>query len=173
MSIYFDMRPLASHAAPAEALRSEVLASAGRTPRFLKQMALNALEHGVALNWRGGIDVDERGTLDLKLQGTAAFVDAARLYSLAHGVPATSTRERFEGAGPRMGVAAAEYQAWIGAFEFLQMLRLRVQLEGTALPEAPNRLQLSTLNDIDRRILRESFRVARTLQQRLRLDYER
>jgi len=29
------------------------------------------------------------------------------------------------------------------------------------------------LNDIDRRILKETFRVARSLQQRLQLDYER
>jgi len=173
VSIYFDLRPLAGQAWMAEELRRDVLAAAGRTPRFLKQMALNALEHGVALNWRGGIDADKNGSVDLKLQGTAVFVDAARLYSLAHGVAATSTRERFEGVGPRMGVAPAEYRAWIGGFEFLQMLRLRVQLEAGALPQAPNRLRLDSLNDIDRRILKEAFRVARLLQQRLRLDYQR
>jgi CBS domain-containing protein len=150
-----------------------VLAAAGRTPRFLKQMAMNALEHGVALNWLGGIDADAQGSVDLKLHGTAVFVDAARVYSLAHGVAATSTRERFEAVGPRLGVAPAEYRAWVGGFEFLQMLRLRVQLEGHALPEAPNRLRLDSLNEIDRRILKEAFRVARMLQQRLRLDYER
>jgi CBS domain-containing protein len=32
---------------------------------------------------------------------------------------------------------------------------------------------VARLNDIDRRILRESFRVARSLQQRLQMDYER
>ena len=37
---------------------------------------------------------EETGTVDLKLQGTAIFVDAARLYALAHGVQATNTRER-------------------------------------------------------------------------------
>jgi CBS domain-containing protein len=53
------------------------------------------------------------------------------------------------------------------------MLRLRIQLDDEALPDAPNRIVVATLNDIDRRILRESFRVARQLQQRLQLDYQR
>ena len=172
-SIYFDLRPLAGDAMLAEALRSEVRESARRTSRFLKQMAVNALTRGVPLNWLGGIDSDERGTVDLKLQGTAIFVDGARLYSLAHGVAATSTRERLETVGQRMGLPSAEYEAWVGGFEFLQMLRLRVQLEGPDAAENPNRVRVADLNDIDRRILKESFRLARQLQQRLQLDYER
>jgi CBS domain-containing protein len=172
-SIYFDLRPLAGDQQLALQLQGEVLESARRTPRFLRQMALNALSHGAPLNWLGGIDVDERGTIDLKLQGTAIFVDAARLYSLAHGSPLTSTRQRLEGAGTRMGLAASEYQAWAGGFEFLQMLRLRVQLETSPAPDQANRLVVAELNDIDRRILKESLRVGRSLQQRLHLDYER
>ena len=172
-SIYFDLRQLAGDAMLAEALRSEVRESARLTPRFLKQMALNALARNVPLNWFGGIDSDERGTVDLKLQGTAIFVDVARLYSLAHGVPATSTRERLETVGQRMGLPGAEYEAWVGGFEFLQMLRLRVQLERPGATETPNRVRVADLNDIDRRILKESFRLARQLQQRLQLDYER
>lgn len=172
-SIYFDLRPLAGNPAPAQALRAEVLEAARRTPRFLKQMALNALSRAAPLNWVGGIDVDERGTVDLKLQGTALFVDAARVYALAHGVGATNTRERMVEVGRRIGLASGEYDAWVGGFEFLQMLRLRVQLEGGSAAAEPNRLAPASLNDIDRRILKEAFRLARILQQRLRLDYER
>jgi len=172
-SIYFDLRPLAGELELAEALRSEVLASARRTPRFLKQLALNALARTVPLNWLGGIDTDERGTVDLKLQGAAIFVDGARLYALAHGVAATGTRARLEAVGERIGLPSAEYEAWVGGFEFLQMLRLRRQLEGDDGGDAPNRVRLADLNDIDRRILKEAFRLARQLQQRLQLDYER
>jgi CBS domain-containing protein len=172
-SIYFDLRPLAGNEALAQTLKAEVLQAAQRTPRFLKQMAINALGHGAPLGWLGGIATDTRGTIDLKLQGTAIFVDAARLYALAHGVPATNTRERMEGAGEAIGVPAAEYQAWVGAFEFLQLLRLRVQLEGRPPQDEPNRIEVGRLNDIDRRILKECLRAARLLQQRLQLDYER
>ncbi|MDF2463072.1 MAG: nucleotidyltransferase [Ramlibacter sp.] len=172
-SIYFDLRGLAGYTELAQHLHAEVLEAARRTPRFLKQMAQNALSRAAPLNWLGGVDVDDRGTVDLKLQGTAIFVDAARLYSLAHGSPATSTRERLEDAGVRMGLAPSEYEAWVGGFEFMQMLRLQVQLQAQSPLEEPNRIALSSLNDIDRRILKESFRVARSLQQRMHLDYER
>ena len=86
---------------------------------------------------------------------------------------ATGTRERLEAVGTRLGLAPHEYQAWTGGFEFLQMLRLRVQLEDAVDAARPNRIVVGSLNDIDRRILKESFRIARALQQRLQLDYER
>jgi CBS domain-containing protein len=172
-SIFFDFRALAGDTALVDALRAEVLPAARGTPRFLKQMALNALARGAPLNWLGGVDADARGTVDLKLQGTALFVDAARIYALATGVEATGTRARLEAAGRQMGVPASEYEAWAAAFEFLQMLRLRVQLDGEAAHGDANRIAVDSLNDIDRRMLRESFRCARLLQQRLRLDYDR
>jgi CBS domain-containing protein len=172
-SIYFDFRPLAGDASLAQTLRAEVNRSAQGVPRFLKQLALNALTRTPPLSWVGGIAADEQGAIDLKLQGTALFVDAARLYGLAQGLAATGTRERLEAVGPVLGVDAAEYEAWVRGFEFLQMLRLQIQLEGVTMGEQPNHIQVDRLNDIDRRILKEAFRVARTLQQRLKLDYER
>jgi CBS domain-containing protein len=172
-SIYFDFRYLAGDATLAHSLRQEVVQAAQNTPRFLQQMALNALTRRVALNWRGAIDTDAKGTLDLKLQGAAIFVDAARIYSLAHGIQLTNTRQRLEAAGPLMALPGNKYGAWVSGFEFLQMLRLRIQLEGGAALEQPNRLSVDSLNDIDRRILRETFRTARHLQLRLQLDYQR
>jgi CBS domain-containing protein len=56
------------------------------------------------------------------------------------------------------------------------MLRLRVQLEAIgsgAASDSPNRIRLDTLNEIDRRILKESLRIARQLQQQIELDYMR
>lgn len=172
-SIYFDFRPLAGDLTLAQRLRTEVNRAASRVPRFLKQLALNALTREPPLNWMGGIAADEDGRIDLKLQGTALFVDAARLYALSQGMAATATRERLEAVGPVLGVTAAEYEAWVRGFEFLQMLRLQIQLEGAAVGEQPNHIVVDSLNDIDRRILKETFRVARSLQQRLQLDYER
>ncbi|MEQ1660393.1 MAG: DUF294 nucleotidyltransferase-like domain-containing protein, partial [Hylemonella sp.] len=172
-SIYFDFRPLAGDATLAQVLRTEVNRAAQLVPRLLKQMALNALTRTPPLSWVGGIAADDQGLIDLKLQGTALFVDAARLYGLAQGLPATATRERLEAVGPVLGVDAAEHEAWVRGFEFLQMLRLQIQLEGAATRDQPNHIRVDGLNDIDRRILKEVFRVARTLQQRIQLDYER
>jgi CBS domain-containing protein len=149
-------------------------------PRFLKQMADNALCNRPPLNWRGALetrDLDGRAWLDLKLQGTAMFVDAARLYALAHGLHALGTRARLEAAAPLMRVAPQESEAWITGFEFLQMLRLQVQVGENPVDPAqaanPNLIDVAALNDIDHRMLKETMRIARRLQQRIELDYRR
>ena len=181
-SIYFDFRPLAGQAALTQPMRELISQQAARNPRFIKQMAENALRNAPALNWHGGIDAQAQGdrmVLDLKFRGTAIYVDAARLYALAHGVAATSTRERFEAIAAALGAPAHEAGAWIGGFEYLQLLRLQVQLERDsrqavdAADDNPNWVDVETLNDIDRRVLKESLRVARSLQQRIELDYLR
>lgn len=175
-SIYFDFRPLAGNDTMARTLREGVQRLARINPRFLHQLAVNALQRVAPLNWLGSIDgteIDGKETIDLKLQGTALFVDVARLYALAHGVAATSTRERLQAVGPMLGVPESESDAWIGGFEFLQLLRLHAQLDGTTVGDNPNCIDVGSLNDIDRRILKETLRVLRTLQQRVRLDYER
>ncbi len=168
-SIYFDLRPLVGRHELAAPLREFITERAAQTPRFVKQMADNALVHAPPLNWHGGFDGER---IDLKLQGTAIFVDAARLYALARGIDETNTRLRFEAATAAIGLPAHEAEAWVGGFEYLQMLRLRAQIDG-ASPERPNELAVAALNDIDRRVLKESLRVARRLQQRLELDYRR
>jgi CBS domain-containing protein len=69
----------------------------------------------------------------------------------------------------------------VDAFEWLQMLRLRRQVGDAAsdasddlrkeLQAHPNRIDLHTLSTIDERLLKEALRMARSLQQRIELDY--
>jgi CBS domain-containing protein len=180
--IYFDFRPLVGEASLVQPMRTLVQTHAARNPRFMRQMAENALRTGPALSWTGSIDtqeVDGQQVIDLKLHGTAVYVDAARLYALAHGLPATNTRERFLAAAQAMGAPEQESEAWVSGFEYLQLLRLQVQLarERREAVDAsdgnPNLIQVDALNDIDRRVLKESLRVAGRLQQRIKLDYLR
>ena len=140
-SIYFDMRPLVGQVNLTRELRSLVTDKAATLPRFIKQMADNSLRRRVPLNWLGAMetqDVDGRGMIDLKHNGTAIFVDIARLYALAHGIAQTGTRERFEALGPLLKAQPHESQAWIASFEYLQMLRLQLQMSqpGTGLNQA-------------------------------------
>jgi CBS domain-containing protein len=173
-SIYFDLRALAGAKALAAPLRETIARRAMELPRFRKQLADNALRAGPALNWRGALAPTEEGEaawIDLKLGGTAVFVDAARLFALAHGVTETGTRERLMAVAAPMHVPADELEGWTGAFEVLQMLRLRQQVRDDADVAAPNRVDIHRLGPIDRRLLKEALRVARALQQRIELDY--
>jgi CBS domain-containing protein len=173
-SIYFDLRALAGNLALAEPLRATILARARELPRFRKMLADNSLRARPALNWRGALDAREEGEaawIDLKLGGTAIFVDGARLLALAHGVAATSTRERLLGAAAALGLRADEAEGWAEAFEILQMMRLSQQIRPDADAAHPNRIDINRLGAIDRRLLKEALRAARSLQQRIEMDY--
>jgi CBS domain-containing protein len=73
------------------------------------------------------------------------------------------------------GIPMTEVRALCDAFDYLQLLRLRTQHRrgaGTLAPSAnPNRVPMSDLSDLDRRMLKAALRQVRTLQQRLQLDY--
>lgn len=174
-NIFFDFRPVTGEATLADAMRAHVTARAQGNARFLKQMSDNALRNAPPPSWTGGLlgqlFSGEAAMVDLKLNGTAPFVDAARLLALAHGVTVTGTAERFAALVERGAIPASEGSAWTDAFQFLQSLRLRVQHQHAAAPENPNVIDTRTLSALDRRILKEAFRQARKLQQRLSVDF--
>ncbi|MEN9418236.1 MAG: hypothetical protein RI988_1856 [Pseudomonadota bacterium] len=175
-SIFFDLRPITGAVALAAPLREAVTQGAPRQPRFLRLLAENSLRLRPALAWHGGLDAQAEGEqrwVDLKLHGTAVFVDAARLLALATGVAALGTRERLLAAGADLGVPEHEREGWASAFEVLQMLRLRAQRAPGRSGEPDNRLDVAALDDIDRQLLKEAMKAARRLQQRLSLDWLR
>jgi CBS domain-containing protein len=175
-NIFFDFRALAGDGSLATALRDRVTRLTAENPRFLKQMSDNALRNGPPPSWTGGLIGQlfgsESARIDLKLHGTAPFVDGARLLALAHGVGQTGTAERLEALSYAGVLPVGETRSWIDAFQFLQSLRLRVQQEPVdPSSRNPNLIDTRKLSALDRRILKEAFRQARTLQQRLALDY--
>ncbi len=193
-SIFFDFRSLCGKSALADELRAHVTPLAKGSRKFLNLLAVNGLSIDVPLNWLGAVDTTKHNgvaTIDLKLQGTALVVTAARVFALAFGIEATATAQRLQAFGRMANVPQHEYEAWVTGFEFLQTLRLRVQLELGSEPttpqnpltrahpklavdsDQPNRVSVEALNDVDRRMLKESMKVARSIQQRLSMDYAR
>ena len=89
------------------------------------------------------------------------------------GVESSSTVQRLRQSAARLGFPAEEVAAIIDSFHFIQLLRLRSQhLETEHDAPGDNRINPDTLNELDRRILKEAFRQARKLQLRLKLDYQ-
>ena len=97
--------------------------------------------------------------------------DAARVLALAHGIPDTNTARRLQVAASSTRLGSEDVRAIVDAFFFIQSLRLRNQYAG-APPGAANRINPYKLNELDRLILKEAFKQARKLQQRLRLEYQ-
>jgi CBS domain-containing protein len=176
-SIFFDFRALWGDPAPAEALRDLALGQAGRNPRFLRQMAANALRAepplGLIQDFARSGSGTRAGTLDLKMTGTTPFVDGARILALGCGVRETGTVARLRACAERKLIRADEAAAWGDAYAFILLQRTRnLQSQQRAgQHQADNRLDPDRLNELDRRILKEAFRQARKLQSRLKLDY--
>lgn len=174
--IFFDFRSLVGNELLLKELRTAVTEMTATTPRFLKLMAEASFRNTVPLNWLGSLDtqkIDNKQVIDLKLQGTAIVVEIARIYALAHRIEALNTQERLAALGRIAGVPKKESSAWIAAFQYLQTLRLAIQLEGNLIGDNPNALDIDTLNAVDRTILKGSLARIRALQQRLELDYVR
>lgn len=163
-TIFFDFRPLFGRQELAHELRDWLNAKVKDHRLFLKQMVENALGNRPPLGLLHDFVVDG-GAVDLKLNGITPFVDAARIFALAAGSSETSTIRRLRAAGEAWKLNAADVEAWIEAFLYIQLLRLRLQHEQSERNQAlTNRINPDTLNNLDRRILKEAFRQARKLQ---------
>lgn len=175
-AVFFDFRALAGEARLAGELRDSVLQAAAGNAAFRRALAESAIRVRPPLGLVRDFTPDESaafpGTLDLKGYGARPIVDAARMLALAHGVAATSTAARLRGAAAAGALPKAEVDALVDAFHYIQTLRLRRQYLDADVPAgAENRIDPERLNAIDRRILKEAFRQAVILQERLKLDY--
>ncbi|MBX3663897.1 MAG: CBS domain-containing protein [Burkholderiales bacterium] len=173
--IFFDFRALHGEEALARSLRAHLLDLTRNNSRFQRQLAQYALETPPPLGLLSDFVTEDegefRGTIDLKKSGARLFADAARVLALAAGVAHTNTAQRLRQAGPALNIPASEIDGIVDGFFFLQGLRLRAQMDMGPAAAGVNRIRPDHLNEVDRRILKESLRQARKLQSRLALDY--
>jgi CBS domain-containing protein len=173
-NIVFDFRPIHGDTTLCDGLRAWLFSYTEANPAFLRLLVQNALAADAPLGLIRAFVVDDegagKGTVDLKARGTRLFVDCARVFALAHGIAETGTAARLRIAGERLQVERRHVDATVEAFHFLQLLRLRQQ-ELPATHGSPNRIDPYALHDIDQRMLKEAFRQAKQLQDRLRMSY--
>ena len=174
-TIFFDFRGMWGDLSLADTLAKWLHAETSDNQRFLRMMAANALQSEPPLRFFGDFrtsgEKDERGTIDLKAQGTRIFIDVARIYALAQGAAHQNTAARLRITGTALRIRPDEIEAKVHAFYFLLLLRLRHQHLEAIHGSNPNRIRPEDLNELESRILKEAFRQARSLQRRLRLDY--
>ncbi len=172
-SIFFDFRVLYGNERLGDQLRAWLNKVVRGNSAFLRLMAANALQVMPPLGRIRDFVVEDDGCIDLKKSGARLFVDVARILALRTGVDSSSTVQRLRQASVKMGVSGDEVAAMIDGFHFIQLLRLRSQhLETEHDAPGDNRINPDSLNELDRRILKEAFRQARKLQLRLKLDYQ-
>ncbi|WJN59165.1 putative nucleotidyltransferase substrate binding domain-containing protein [Pseudomonas sp. SO81] len=176
-SIYFDLRVVWGPEQGCRQLNQHLLAEVADNSLFQRQLAANALRHRPPLGRFRDFVVARKGaekdTLDLKEQGLTPFVDGARLLALAHGIGESSTLRRFAELVRLRVIDAQDGAAYEEAYHLIQQMRLQLHQQQAAQGLGfSNRLDPDSLNHLDRRILRESFRQAQRLQASLALRYQ-
>jgi len=174
-TIFFDLRPIFGADYLADNLRDWLLARTGAARLFLRFMAENALQAAPPLGMIRDFVFDKNAqfphTIDLKAFGSRPFVDAARIFALANGVAETATVQRLRAVAAQMEFARDDVAAMIEGFHFIQQLRLRHQRDEDNSSGSANRVNPDHLNELHRNVLKEAFKQARKLQQKLQLDY--
>jgi CBS domain-containing protein len=175
-SIFLDMRAVFGPLEPLRDLLDLVLERIRKNALFQKMLAGNALQRKPPLNifrgFRYAPDGD-RHSLDLKRQGLAPFVESVRVFALANGVATANTLERMAELARKGVFDAKDANAWQEAYSLIQAIRMRAHQEQLQQgEELSNYINPDNLNPLDRRILRESFRQAQRLQQKLEVTYQ-
>lgn len=176
-SIYFDLRVVWGNAHGCDLVRQGLLKQIANNSLFQRMMAENALRQRPPVGRFRDFVVSRKGaekdTLDLKVQGLTPFVDGARLLALAHGVETCNTLERLRELIARGVIEPLDGAAYEEAYHFIQQTRMQQhQLQAKQDRPYSNRIDPDSLNQLDRRILREAFRQAQRLQSSLALRYQ-
>lgn len=175
-AICFDYRPLYGDARLVAALREWIGDRVRGHPAFLRHMAESALQARPSLNRFGGFVTEDlpgaAGSVNLKINAARIFVDAARVYALARGLPQTNTVERLRAA---LGATGTELESMVESFHLIQRLRLEAQLRRPEPWDGAvdlNRIVPAQLDRVTQAAMKEALHVAKDLQDRLALDYQ-
>ena len=127
---------------------------------FLRRLARTATDWEPPLGFRGKLQLDDDGRIDLKRRGIIPIVNLARFHAIAVGVTVSSTLERLtatHAAGQLSAEAASELRE---VFELILRLRLEQQVAQVERGEAPgNMLDPGQLPPLTRNQMVQAFQV--------------
>ena len=176
-SIFFDLRPVHGEQRLYQRLQVEILNKTRNNGIFTAYMAANALTHRPPLGFFRTFVLIHDGkhddTLDLKHRGIVPITDLARALALSQGVSAINTNDRLQ-AAVRSGALSEEMGENLeDALEFIASLRIRHQAnlirQGAPID---NYLPPDDLSELDRKHLRDAFKVIQGMQETLEHRYQ-
>lgn len=176
-SIFFDFRALYAGTEFPYILHDQLLKVIRKNRLFLRFMAKVALNNRPPLSLLKRFIVEKSGEhknkIDLKMRGLTPVVDAARVLSLDLGIKAQNTLDRLSEIN-RKGVIEDNFHADLReAYGFIVYLQISRHLDALAKGEKPdNFLDPASLNNLQRKMLKESFAVVRRLQETIEFRFQ-
>jgi CBS domain-containing protein len=176
-SIFFDLRPVQGDVELFEALQEETLNKTRGNGIFTAYLVANALQFRPPLGFfrtfvliHGGEHDD---TFDIKHRGIVPITDIARILALAHGLPQINTDERLQAAAAAHALSGEMADNLRDALELISSLRIRHQAgqirQGL---KADNYLPPDDLSELERKHLKDAFRVIQEMQHTLEFRYQ-
>ncbi|MBI1398336.1 MAG: CBS domain-containing protein [Betaproteobacteria bacterium] len=175
-SVFFDLRAVHGRHDLLDALQRETLGMTRENTIFLAHMAANALSRRPPVGFFRDFVLIAGGehdrTFDVKHRGIVPVVDLARHYALSAGAAEINTIDRLRATAGQGPVSAEGARDLEDAWEFVGTLRLRHQSDQLRNGLPPdNFLAPDSLSALERRQLRDAFRVIATMQTSLERQY--
>jgi CBS domain-containing protein len=174
--LFFDLRGIYGDLTLVERLHEFVTHLIVENPRFLRRLSHLSTRQAPPLGFLGHFvlepDGEHEAEFDLKCRGTMPVVDLARFFALRHGLTETNTLSRLEQLKASGHLPPARAAELAQTFEFMLTLRIRRQWEQfqTGQPVS-NYLNPAHLSALDRRMLRQGFKVIAHAQANLKEAY--
>jgi CBS domain-containing protein len=167
--IFFDFRALHGDQSLADELRSYSTHLLTDNRLFWSTMANVVVHNPPPIGFFKNFVVEKgghhRNELNLKIKGTALFVDILRLFSLEKGVTETSTIERIEALRGRHDLIAELAEELHHAFDYVMFLMIQHQFRQTVENKPIDHfLDPDTLSKVEKKMLKESFDLVEKLQ---------
>ncbi|MEJ2283313.1 MAG: putative nucleotidyltransferase substrate binding domain-containing protein [Desulfobacterales bacterium] len=176
-AIFFDFRPIYAGTNFPYLLEDQLLKTIRKSGLFMRYMAKNALINRPPLSLLKRFVVEKSGEhknmFDLKQRGLRPVVDAVRVLSLSQGIKTQNTLDRLAEIN-RIGILDNAFYADLReAYEFLIYLQISRHLDALAQGEEPdNFIEPASLNGLQRKMLKESFAVVRSLQEIIEFRFQ-
>lgn len=176
-SIFFDLRRVYGDRRLFKMLRREILHRSKKNKIFIAYMASNALTHRPPLGFFRTFvlvhDGEHNDTLDLKHRGIVPITDIARVFALSEGLDEVNTTERLRAAAKTSAVSKEMAENLEDALEFIASLRINHQADQISRGEQPdNYLPPKDLSELERKHLRDAFKVIQEMQETLERRYQ-
>jgi CBS domain-containing protein len=176
-SIFFDLRTVHGDKELLERLQREVLRKTRNNRIFIAYMASNALTHRPPLGFFRTFvlihDGEHDDTFDIKHRGIVPITDLARVYALSEGLAPVNTTERLRAAAETRVLSREMGENLEDALELIAGLRINHQADQIRRGQpADNYLPPSALSELERKHLKDAFKVIQTVQETLASRYQ-
>ncbi len=173
-TIFFDMRQVFGNPESVSGLKSNILYHIRKQPSFLNYLAKNAMQNPPPLSFFNQFIVESSGEhkneFDIKKRAIMPMADAARLFSLEHGYyESVSTIDRFAFASEHESQHRVIFAEAVHGYEFLLKIRTR---SGLMNRDDGRFVDISSFDNIDKKIFKEVFHVIRELQKIIQVRFQ-